>query len=66
MRTRIWNGSFDIDELAGEVLVERSEADRPQHRRSRAAKPAKRRSSRAAGSHPDLGMSARRNRRWSW
>jgi hypothetical protein len=65
MRTRNWNGTSDVEE-AGDAILERSEADRRETRRSRSARPSKRRSSRVAGSHPEVGIAGRRHRRWSW
>jgi hypothetical protein len=65
MRTRNWNGTLEVEE-AGDATLDRSEADRHQVRRSRSARPSKRRSSRVAGSHPEVGIAGRRNRRWSW
>ena len=66
MRTRNWNGSFDLSEDTNDAAVDELTTDRRQFRRSRSARPAKRRSSRATGTHPDVGIAGRRNRRWSW
>jgi hypothetical protein len=66
MRTRNWNVKLESDAEQGDTLVEQNESTRNEYRRGRAVRTSKRRSSRRAGSQPELGMSARRNRRWSW
>ena len=66
MRTRNWNIRLETDLEQGDTLVEQGESARNEYSRGRSARPSKRRSSRRAGSQPALGMSARRNRRWSW
>ena len=66
MRTRNWNAMLDSEVEQGNTPVEDSEANRKAYGRGRSARTTKRRSSRRAGSHPDLGISARRNRRFSW
>jgi hypothetical protein len=57
---------LDSEVEQGNTPVEEGEAIRKGYGRGRSARTTKRRSSRRAGSHPDLGISARRNRRFSW
>jgi hypothetical protein len=66
MRTRNWNGALDTEFGLSETLVEQGETSRHESRRSRSPRTAKRRSSRRAGSPPAIGISGRRNRRFSW
>lgn len=66
MRSRSTYSELDHDEVNGDTLVERSEAIRKQYSRGRSARTPRRRSSRAAGANVPLGISARRNRRWTW
>jgi hypothetical protein len=66
MRTRNWNVSSESDAEQGDTLVDQNEAARNEYRRGRSSRTQKRRSSRRTGSHPDLGISARRRRRFSW
>ena len=66
MRFRSFQLEQECGELDGDMLVERSEANRKQYSRGRSARTPRRRSSRAAGANVPLGISARRNRRWTW
>jgi hypothetical protein len=66
MRTRNWNGASDTDFGLDGSLVEQGEPTRQEFRRSRAARPAKRRSTRRSSSHPEVGIGGRRNRRFAW
>lgn len=66
MRSR----SLQLEQVNGEVdgdtLVDRSDADRKHYSRGRATRTPRRRSTRATGANVPLGISARRNRRWTW
>ncbi|HEY4231870.1 MAG TPA: hypothetical protein VGM76_00450 [Lacipirellulaceae bacterium] len=66
MRTRNWNVSLESDPEQDELLVDQNAATRAEYRRGRSSRTQKRRTSRRTGSHPDLGISARRRRRFSW
>ena len=66
MRSRSFHLELENDELDGDTLVERSEANRKQYSRGRSARTPCRRSTRAAGGNVPLGISARRKRRWTW
>ena len=66
MRSRNLQLELENDEVDGNTLVERSEADRKQYSRGRSARTTRRRSTRTTASNVPLGISARRNRRWTW
>ena len=66
MRTRSFHLELEADELDSDTLTERSDATRKQYSRGRSLRTPRRRSSRVAGANIPLGISARRNRRWSW
>jgi hypothetical protein len=55
---------YDSDSEEFESEVQRQQNEGKQYRTKRSAKPTRRRS--AKGPQPGCGISARRNRRWSW
>ena len=66
MRMRSVHLELEADHLDMEASSERSEGSRKQYSRVRSARAPRRRSSRSAGANIPLGISGRRNRRWSW
>jgi hypothetical protein len=58
--------SSELEETDGDTMIDRDDAIRTQYRRGRSFRSSRRRSSKAAGSHPGFGIAGRRNRRWSW
>lgn len=66
MRTRNFRLDPEADDVESSLLVERPEMNRKQYARVRSAQSPRRRSSRSAGVNIPLGISARRNRRWTW
>jgi hypothetical protein len=54
--------AYDTDE----IVVDRAQTNRKQYSRGRSARAPRRRSSRSAGASVPLGISARRNRHFSW
>jgi hypothetical protein len=66
MRSQSFNLAHELLDADGAPAFERQEVGRKQYRRNRSLRTARRRSSRMAGSHPDLGIAGRRNHRWSW
>jgi hypothetical protein len=66
MRSRSFHLELETDDLDGDILVARPEANRNKYTRVRSAKTPRRRSSRAAGANVPVGIGGRRNRRWAW
>jgi hypothetical protein len=64
MRSRSFNAQVESYEADDNTLSERSESIRNQYARGRSAKAPKRRTSRT--SSVPLGISGRRNRRFTW
>ena len=66
MQYRGHSFQYELDGFDVESESEPQQSTNKDYRRKRPMRSSRRRSSKAAGSHPGYGMAGRRNHRWAW